>query len=414
MLPTASHSFQADLTPPEKITLTVCELNLIIKKKLETLFPSIWVTGEISNFSRPASGHMYFSLKDPYSQIKCAFFKQKQIGLSLKPFNGLSVLVRAKPTVYTERGEYQLVIEELLPQGEGALKQQFEILKNKLEALGYFSSIHKKPIPEPNKIKKLGIITSYTGAALQDILSVIKRRWPLISILIFDSLVQGAEAPAQLIKAIQTAHALPKEQQPDCLLISRGGGSLEDLWCFNDEKLCETIFRATIPIVSAVGHEIDFTLCDFVADFRAATPSAGAELLSPDGQALLNYFKNIKKELAKSLNLKLIQYEHQLKNLKLKLEQAHPENLLIKNKEKLISLNKQLLIKINQILDHKKQAYANTTTKLETLSPLNTLKRGFAILQNTEHRVLTHISETHHNQEVYIQLFDGKIRAKII
>jgi len=441
------------ISPSEdEIIFTVSDLNLNIKNYLESNYSNIWISGEISNFSSPSSGHFYFVLKDHKAQMRCAFFKQKQKFLNIKPFDGMQVLIRGTLSLYPERGEYQLIVDQLVLQGEGALKKQFELLKKKLEAQGYFDVKNKKPIPK--NIKTLGIITSGTGAALQDVLSVLKRRWPLMNILVYDAQVQGEQAPGQLIKAITQAN---QDQLCECLLLTRGGGSLEDLWAFNDENLAMAIFNSNLPIVSAVGHEIDFSISDYVADLRAATPSAAAELLSPDGEyfiknmrlkvaqisQLLNSKMNLlKQELAqlnqrcqgplnqihffKSQNHYLTQrldflmqsYLKLLKNkqvqLNLKLKNQDPKNILLAQQEKLKNLNKNLEAGLNKNLMFKKNQFQNLLTSLDHLSPLTILKRGYAIAQDENRHVLNQALPELIDQKIRVQLSQGVLVCGVV
>ncbi|MGB2336474.1 MAG: exodeoxyribonuclease VII large subunit, partial [Alcanivorax sp.] len=257
--------------------LSISQLNLDAQGLLESSFPLIWLQGELSNFSRPASGHWYFSLKDTRAQINGAMFRNRNRLLDFSPQNGQQVLVRAKITLYVPRGNFQIVVEHMEPAGQGALKAQFDALKAQLQSEGLFAQEHKRTLPAwPNQI---GVITSPSGAAIRDILQVLQRRCPSIPVVIYPAAVQGAEAPAQLRQALALAVA---RNECDVLILGRGGGSLEDLWAFNDEGLARAVANCPIPIVSAVGHEVDTGLTDFAADLRAPTPSAAAELVSPD------------------------------------------------------------------------------------------------------------------------------------
>ncbi|MDH2923940.1 exodeoxyribonuclease VII large subunit [Nicoletella semolina] len=258
---------------------TVTQLNGSIKQLLETEFGHIWLVGEISNFSCPVSGHWYLTLKDEHAQVRCAMFRMKNLRVAFRPQNGLQVLVRASVSLYEPRGDYQVIIESMQLAGEGVLQQQFEALKNKLSHQGWFDPSHKKSLP--TFIRRIGVITSSNGAALQDILSVLQRRDPTLEVIIYPSLVQGKEAAGEIVKMIELAN---RRQECEVLIVGRGGGSLEDLWCFNEEVVAQAIYYSSLPIVSAVGHEVDFTIADFVADIRAATPSAAAELVSRDRQ----------------------------------------------------------------------------------------------------------------------------------
>ncbi|MCU7921893.1 MAG: exodeoxyribonuclease VII large subunit, partial [Candidatus Thiodiazotropha sp. (ex Dulcina madagascariensis)] len=246
---------------------------------LEGSFPLIWVSGELSNLAQPASGHIYFSLKDEAAQVRCAMFRMKRQLLRFRPENGQQVTIRARVSLYEARGEFQLIVEQMEPAGEGALRLAFEQLKHKLATEGLFDSETKKPLPSPPN--QLGIITSPTGAAVRDLLTVLRRRFPALPVIIYPVQVQGEDAPRQIIRMLQLAN---QRQECDLLILSRGGGSLEDLQAFNDEGLARAIHASQIPLVTGIGHEIDFTIADFVADRRAPTPSAAAELVSPDQQ----------------------------------------------------------------------------------------------------------------------------------
>lgn len=264
-----------DLIPNREV-FTVSQLNDEVRALLENQFPLIWVEGEISNLARPASGHLYFSLKDDAAQVRCAMFKMRNRLLDFQPENGQQVLLRTRVSLYPARGEFQLIVEHMEAAGDGALRRQFELLKRRLSEEGLFDPESKLPLPMVPE--RLGVITSPTGAAIRDILSVLKRRFPGIPVLIYPVPVQGAEAPAAIVKALRTAAA---RHECDLLIMARGGGSLEDLWAFNDEAVARAMHACPIPIVSGIGHEIDFTIADFVADQRAPTPSAAAELVSP-------------------------------------------------------------------------------------------------------------------------------------
>src|SRR6478609_3894547 len=256
--------------------LSPVQLNTLARELLEGTFAQVWVEGEISNFARPASGHLYFTLKDEHAQVRCAMFRMKASALRFAPRNGLKVLVRGKLTLYEARGEFQLVLEHMEEAGEGALRRAFEELKARLAAEGLFAAERKRPLPA--HVRRLGVITSPSGAAVRDVLSVLARRFPLVEVDVLPVQVQGETAPAQIVAMLQRA---ARSGRYDTLLLARGGGSLEDLWAFNDERLVRAIAASPIPVVSAIGHETDFSLSDFVADVRAPTPSVAAELLVP-------------------------------------------------------------------------------------------------------------------------------------
>ena len=283
--------------------LTVTQLNRATSQLLDNHFLSIFVEGEISNFSAPSSGHLYFSLKDANAQVRCAMFKSQQRRLSFTPSNGKQVVIKARVSLYEPRGDFQLIVEHIEEAGDGALRRAFEALKIKLTAEGLFDTAHKNALPLlPQAI---GIITSPTGAAIRDIITVLRRRFTAIPVIIYPVSVQGNNAKHEIVKAISLAN---ERNECDVLILGRGGGSLEDLWAFNEEIVARAIFSSTIPIISAVGHETDITIADFVADHRAATPSAAAEHASPDQQEWLtrfNYLENhLKQQLTRKLNQK--------------------------------------------------------------------------------------------------------------
>jgi len=279
MIDKESEDLRFDL---ERDVYTVSRLNREVRTVLEGSFPLLWVEGELSNLSQPPSGHIYFSLKDEYAQVRCAMFRTRRVHLRFRPENGVHVLARVRVSLYEGRGDFQLVVEHLEPAGEGALRLAFERLKQKLASEGLFDAARKRPIPEfPRQV---GLITSAAGAAVRDLLSVLARRYPALPVLIFPVPVQGGEAAEAMVAALRRANA---RAECDVLILARGGGSMEDLWPFNDETLARAIASSAIPVVTGIGHEIDFTIADFVADQRAATPSAAAELVSPDGVGLL-------------------------------------------------------------------------------------------------------------------------------
>jgi len=291
-----------DIDQPQREIFSVSQLASSVRKTLENQFPLIWVEGEISNLASPASGHIYFSLKDPSAQVRCAMFKMRRRLLDFEPENGLQVLVRAKVGLYEARGDFQLIIEHMEEAGDGAMRREYEALKRRLRNEGLFEAKHKHAIPKlPAQI---GVITSPTGAAIHDILTVLKRRFPSIPVLIYPVPVQGEVAAEKISKMIKLANT---RNECDVLIIGRGGGSLEDLWAFNNEHLAHTIFKSKIPIVSAVGHEVDFTIADFVADERAPTPSAAAEMLSPDRNEWLQKISSFSRRLSATMQNQLSQ-----------------------------------------------------------------------------------------------------------
>src|SRR3990172_11056784 len=272
---------------------SISRLNHEVRGMLEADFPMIWVEGEISNIARPSSGHLYFSLKDETAQVRCAMFRTRSRHIGLNPDNGMQVLARARVSLYEPRGDFQLIVEQMEETGDGALRRAFELLKQRLSAEGLFDPAHK--IPLPALPRQIGIITSPSGAAIRDILHVLKRRFPALPVLIYSIPVQGASAAPEIARMINLA---AQRNECDVLILARGGGSLEDLWAFNEEMVARAIYHCPIPIITGIGHEIDFTIADFAADVRAPTPSAAAELVSPDRAQMLHVVKNVEARLA--------------------------------------------------------------------------------------------------------------------
>ncbi|MAD76343.1 MAG: exodeoxyribonuclease VII large subunit [Rheinheimera sp.] len=432
---------------------TVSRLNSEVRLILELQFQRLWLVGEVSNFVQAASGHWYFSLKDQAAQVKVAMFKQANRNATVKPQNGQQVLIRARISVYEPRGEYQLLAEMIEPAGDGLLKQQYEQLKNRLQAEGLFDEARKQPLPA--HINRVGVITSPTGAAIRDILSVLQRRAPGIEVIIYPCLVQGEQASRQLLQMLSTAI---RRNEVDVLIIGRGGGSLEDLWCFNDEQLARAVADCPIPIVSAVGHEIDFALTDFVADVRAPTPSAAAELVSPDQSHLLERLRRLQSALVQAQRNQLSRLKPDLKQLEQRLLALHPKRRLqqqqqrldelqlrlnriitqqlanakrqqqylqqslqhlspakaIKQQnEQLQQLQQRLQRGISQQLKQQQQTLGRLSNQLNTVSPLATLARGYSISFNAEQQVLTSSKQLKAGDTVTTQLADGSFSAVV-
>ena len=302
---------------------SVSQLNQSVRLMLENQLGQVWLTGEISNFTQPVSGHWYLSLKDENAQVRCAMFRMKNLRVSFRPTNGMQVLVRASVSLYEPRGDYQLIIESMHLAGDGLLMQQFEALKVKLAAEGLFAQNHKKNLPHFSKA--VGIVTSQTGAALQDILHILQRRDPSLKVIIYPTAVQGKDAATEITQMIQLAN---QRQEVDVLIVGRGGGSLEDLWCFNEEKVARAIFHSDIPIISAVGHETDVTIADFVADLRAPTPSAAAELVSRNQAELIQQLQYRQQRIEIALDRIFAEKKQQLQHLSLRLQHRHPQSQL--------------------------------------------------------------------------------------
>ena len=430
--------------------LSISQLNLDAQGLLESSFPLIWLQGELSNFSRPASGHWYFSLKDTRAQINGAMFRNRNRLLDFAPQNGQQVLVRAKITLYVPRGNFQIVVEHMEPAGQGALKAQFDALKAQLQSEGLFAQDRKQALPAwPSQI---GVITSPSGAAIRDILQVLQRRCPSIPVVIYPAAVQGADAPAQLRQALGLAVT---RNECDVLIIGRGGGSLEDLWAFNDEALTRAVAECPIPIVSAVGHEVDTGLTDFAADLRAPTPSAAAELVSPDlsvvSQRLAGLHRRLRWVMAQQLrtpqerlrhlsqrlrsprqhleqssqrldelhNRLQRQMQHRLTLLQGRLQPSQqrlarlsPERLLLDRQQQLAALNKRLPQPIQRQIQQQQVQLAGLSKRLQTASPLETLARGYSITFKGDDAVRS-VSQLQPGDTLTTRLVDGEVTARV-
>lgn len=438
-----------DISHSEEI-YTVSRLNREVRLILEGSFAFFWIEGEISNFLIPQSGHWYFSLKDAHAQIRCVMFKAQNRRVPITPRDGMHVLLKARASLYEGRGDFQLLIENMEEAGIGKLQQAFEALKKALSAKGLFATERKKKIPTIPKC--IGVITSSTGAAIRDILHILARRFATASVIIYPTLVQGEFAAANITSAIEIAN---RRKECDVLIIARGGGSIEDLWSFNEEIVAHAIFRSEIPIVTGIGHEIDFTIADFVADLRAPTPSAASEMVTPDKTELLAAIEQKKVRLIRAINHKLQQLQQQLNWTTQQLEHHHPKRQLLEqiqqldlNETNIIRLQQQLLIRLHNrlhashaklalltplhhihalqhqvalynqtlhvlmttLIQSRKEHLANTAATLNALSPLATLKRGYAIVTTgKENKVIHTIEQIKKGDEIKVQLHQGKL-----
>jgi len=337
---------QSTIVDQENI-YTVSRLNSEVRFLLEDTFPFVWVEGEISNFAAPNSGHWYFSLKDAAAQVRCAMFRGSQRKLNFTPKDGSHVLIKARVSLYENRGEFQLIAEHMEERGEGKLRRAYEALKKKLEAAGLFADEHKKPLSSfPQQI---GVITSATGAAIRDILTVLKRRAPYIPVIIYPTLVQGETAAPTIVKAIEIAN---ERNECDVLILARGGGSLEDLWPFNEEIVAQAIFKSKLPIISGIGHEIDFTIADFVADQRAPTPSAAAEIATPDKAELLQGLERNHQALMRQVQRFLHTKKEQLHWMQRHLLQQHPKHRITQRIQQL-DFHEGALLQLQKNLFHR-------------------------------------------------------------
>jgi len=381
---------------------SVTQLNRAAKRLLAEHFMTVQVAGEISNLSLPSSGHIYFTLKDAQAQIRCAMFKGQQQRLRFKPDNGQQVIVTAQVSLYEPRGDYQLVVEQMEEAGDGALRQAFERLKHKLLLEGLFDSARKKPLPLlPNQI---GVISSASGAAIHDILTVLKRRFPAIPVLLYPVAVQGEAAKTEIVQALATAN---RQQLVDVIILGRGGGSLEDLWAFNEEIVARAIAASEIPIISAVGHEVDVTIADFVADLRAATPSAAAEHAVPDQNEWLNSFAARERELQQIIQRRLVQQQQRLNWLNKALQQQHPGQKLQRNAQRLDEMEQR----INQAMQHKlhdlKQQLAIGSHQLKQWQPSEKIirhqQRLFHLQQRLNRAIQVKLTTLHNRQAAVSQ-----------
>lgn len=438
---------------PIRDIYTVSRLNQEVRYLIEGNLPSIWIEGEISNLARPRSGHIYFSLKDEDCQVRCAMFRMHNQHLGFALGDGTQVLARARPSIYPQRGDFQLIVEYLEEAGEGALQRAFEVLKRRLSAEGLFESSHKKPLPSIPK--QIGVITSPSGAAIRDILTVLKRRLPGIPVLIYPALVQGQEAVSEIVRMIEL---VDQRRECDVLILARGGGSLEDLQAFNAEDVARAIYRCQVPVISAIGHEIDFTIADFVADERAATPSAAAELVVPDQRAWRQRISASNDRILALMRRRLTEKQQALIWLHRRL--VHPQRQLSDNAQRLDNLMhrltrcartlspprksrlttlmarlyrhepsvrlqgyhahrrqlaKRLVGAVTQDLAMRSARIVSLRRALDTINPQRTLERGYAIVtKHPSNEVLRHADEATQGDRVYARLARGTLVCDVL
>jgi len=373
-------NYTQDDYPQQEEIFTVKTLNTVSRSVLERHFENIWVKGEISNLAQPYSGHIYFSLKDSDAQIRCAMFKRSQRSISFDIKNGIEVLVQGTVSIYPDRGDYQLIASKMHIWGAGQLEQEFEALKQKLDKAGLFKVESK--IALPKYPEHIGIISSATGDALQDILRILKERYPIAPITVYPTLVQGKQASSAIVKAITLAN---HQAKADVLILARGGGSLEDLWGFNEESVAYAIFESTLPIVTGIGHEMDFTIADFVADLRAPTPTAAAQSIVPDQVDIIAQLQEKQKQLCKSMlryiDYKQLKLDHLHKNL------VHPKNKIEQNLDQISNIEHKLISYINQKLHNTVSHTEHLANTLQYLSPISKISR-LEILTNQSQKQL--------------------------
>ncbi|AWV07678.1 exodeoxyribonuclease VII large subunit [Marilutibacter maris] len=439
------------MTTPD--TLTPSQLNALARNLLEDSFPLVWVEGELGNVARPASGHLYLTLKDARAQVRCAMFRPKAGRLTFQPREGLHVRVRGRVTLYEARGEYQMVLEHMEEAGEGALRRAFEALKARLQAEGLFEDARKRPLPR--FARRIGVITSPTGAAVRDVLSVLARRFPLADVEVLPVQVQGDGAAAQITAMLRAAAASGRF---DVLLLTRGGGSLEDLWAFNDEALTRAVADCPVPVVSAVGHEVDFSLTDFAADLRAPTPSVAAELLVPSQDDLRQRLAALARGLDKQQGLRLREATQRADRAALRLNAlrpqarlealrqrqnealrrlqaawrqrsereratlrhaatvlrgAHPQRRIERLRERLQTLAPRPQAAIGRRLSHEALRLRGLARSLEAVSPLATVARGYAIMQHDDGRVVRSVLDAAPGDRLQARLSDGSLRVRV-
>lgn len=434
----------------ERDVLSVSQLNARARSLLEDVFPQIWVEGELSNLARPSSGHLYFSLKDSKAQIRCAFFRQHASRVRMALNDGLQVKVRGRVSLYEGRGDYQLIVDSMESAGDGALRLAFDALKARLLEEGLFAAERKCSLPAHPR--RIGIITSPSGAAVRDIISVFGRRAPFIELVVIPTPVQGREAAPQIVRAL----ALADRAGFDALILARGGGSLEDLWPFNEEIVARALAACQTPTVNAVGHETDVSICDFIADVRAPTPSAAAELLSPDQQAMLQQVERAHRQLKQCLRDRLAREHLRLDNLRrrlrhpgerlaqqaqrlddlemrlkrgmrqhlnhvsqrnerlqARLQAQHPGRHLALLRQRLDQLDRRLPRAVTQTLQQRRQRLDSLAQTLHVVSPLATLGRGYSILFDQQGKPLRSHTDTRPGQRIQAQLSDGRLALRV-
>lgn len=434
----------------DREVLTVSQLNQRARHLLEDVFPQVWVEGEISNLARPASGHLYFTLKDSQAQVRCALFRQNALKVRQALRDGLAVKVRGKVSLFEGRGDYQMIADAVEPAGDGALRLAFEALKEKLAGEGLFATERKRPLPaHPQRV---GIVTSPTGAVIRDIISVFRRRAPQVSLTLVPTAVQGREATAQIVRALALADA----QGFDALILARGGGSLEDLWCFNEEAVARAVAACKTPIVSAVGHETDVSISDFVADVRAPTPSAAAELLAPDSSGLRQRLESLERRLQlrmrqliahqhlrldgltrrlrhpgerlrqqaqrlddlevrlqRALDRQLSQRRERLARLETRLAAQHPGRALSLLRQRLDALAARLPRAMRETLGTRRLELQSQVQTLHAFSPLATLGRGYSILLDERGQAIRSASQTQPGQRLKARLGEGELEVRV-
>ncbi len=391
-------------------TYTVWQLTSYIRDlfDLDPTLQDVWVEGEVSNFTRASSGHLYFTLKDDKSELRCVMWKGEAARLSFDPQQGDAVIAHGRIAVYEARGQYQMVCETLQAAGLGDLNRQFELLKARLDAEGLFDPARKRPIPAIPRT--IGIVTSPTTAAFQDIQNVLRRRYPLVEVILSPALVQGTDAPPQIVAALQR---LNDYTDVDVILVARGGGSLEDLWCFNDERVVRAVAASRIPVVTGVGHEIDFTLVDFAADLRTPTPSAAAEIMTPDGDALRYTVRQWSAQMNSAINTRLDDQRSQVNGQLRLLARLSPDRSIENARQRVDDLAARLALHVQHHLARRRDRLAAQARALTSASPTAILKRGYAIVTRSDGQRVTSAQHAAEGTLVQITLHDGRLVAQV-
>lgn len=394
---------------PQQV-LSITQINEYIRSMMDSdsLLTGLAVRGEISNYKMYPSGHHYFTLKDEGGALKCVMFRGNALRLRFRPENGMKVIAMGKITVFPRDGAYQLYCSGLVLDGIGDLYAAFEQLKGKLAAQGLFDPAHKKPIPQYPRV--IGIVTSSAGAAVHDMLRILRKRYPLVKVRLLPVRVQGAEAPGEIAAAIRYANHY---KLADLLIVGRGGGSIEDLWAFNDEQVAYAIYQSQIPVISAVGHEPDVTISDFVADLRAATPSNAAELAVPDQDALRQQLDSISTAMGNTLSRQLINARRQLNILAQSPSLVSPDQYLLQRKKTLELLKGRIFTAQSRLIHNLKQRFVAATSKLDAMSPLKVLTRGYAMVQTEESAVIRSVKQAKTGDTLFVSVSDGVITTKV-
>ena len=403
-------TYKFDAYSDRREAMSITQLNEYVKLLVDSSAPlnDVYLRGEISNFTNHRTGHFYFTLKDATSSISAVMFRSDAAYVRFAPQNGMKVLVSGRVSVFVRDGKYQIYVTSMEPDGIGSLYLAYEQLKAKLADEHLFDEKHKKPLPRfPHRV---GVITSATGAAIRDILNISKRRSPMTEVVLFPALVQGDDAPAQLIAGVDYFNAT---ESVDVIILGRGGGSLEDLWAFNNEALARTVFASAIPIVSAVGHEIDFTICDFVADMRAPTPSAAAELVFPDTAETLYRLESAKKRMHVALTHRITDYKNRIAKSEKSSLMRSPKNMVDDKRMTLITATDRLDRTMKNCLNSWKNQFAIGAGKLQALSPLAIISRGYSAVYSQSHTLIKSVKDVEINDTVKLLVSDGEIEAKV-